>query len=227
MKFKKIFIVCFLLSLNFLNVSCYDGYIPRGRWLPIVYAVKENDIEEVKRLLSGEKCPPDTWDVERSMNLGKCYDANLKDTSGETALFYIKTVAMAELLISKGADIEAKNNFGETPLYVAVDKKRYRMAAFLFGQGANPHTVAEDGSTPLLAAKFYSRWYTFRLNRLIEKFEAYSPPEETIEETEEQTSDTTQLDTTQPDVSDTSQSDVSKITQPDTVEIEPDFLLFP
>lgn len=183
MNLRNFFIVFLLLSLNFVNVSCVDPRIPGGRWLALHYAVKEGDMEEVKRLLSGEKCPPDTWDIETSMNLGVCYDANLKDISGTTALFYAKSVEMAEFLISKGADIDIKNDSGNTPLYYAVDRKRYDVAEFLFEQGANPRNRSDRDISPLSIAKYQSKWYTFRLNKLIEKFESYTPKEETTEET--------------------------------------------
>lgn len=43
---------------------------------------------------------------------------------------------MVELLIAKGADVNAKNNKGKTPLQVAVDLNRREMADLLKKHGA-------------------------------------------------------------------------------------------
>ncbi|MCZ0931581.1 MAG: ankyrin repeat domain-containing protein [Oligoflexia bacterium] len=170
-------------------------------------------MEEAKRLLSVESCSSEEFKGNNLAYLartGVCSDVNLTiSVSRKTALFYVKSVKMAEYLISKGADINIKADYqetplhtasnvpvaefflekgldieakekdddeedGYTPLYYAVFDERYDVAEFLFKKGANPH-AGED--TPLSEAESKSRWYTFRLNRLIKAFEDYTPSE--------------------------------------------------
>ena len=52
-------------------------------------------------------------------------------------------------LISKGANIEAKDASSATPLYNAVDKGNKDVVEFLISKGANINANCTDGFTPL------------------------------------------------------------------------------
>ena len=212
-KTKSILIVL-TVFLNFLNISCFDppyGPTYGGPAPPaLILAVEEDDMEEVKKLASVKKCS--SFDENRgttnwSAFKGECFDANVKTWYGTTALFYVKSLEMAEYLVSQGADvkvqdddentplhkaktiaiakfflergidIEVKNEYKETPLYTAVKDERIETARFLFQQGANPHAKRKSGGTPLSEAKNRSKWHTFKLHKLIKLFESYTPPE--------------------------------------------------
>ena len=56
---------------------------------------------------------------------------------------------IAELLVDKGADIEAKNNGGYTPLDSAVGSNSIDMTRLLIEKGADINTRSNAGSTPL------------------------------------------------------------------------------
>jgi ankyrin repeat protein len=58
---------------------------------------------------------------------------------------------MAELLIDKGADVNAKYNYGMTPLFDAANKD---VAELLIANGADVNAKARDGGTPLDHALF-------------------------------------------------------------------------
>ena len=60
---------------------------------------------------------------------------------------------VAELLITKGADVNVKNQRGRTPLYDAAIWDRKDIAKLLFDAGADVNAKDNDGKTPLDAAK--------------------------------------------------------------------------
>jgi len=60
-----------------------------------------------------------------------------------------------EKLLAKGADVNAKNNFGETALMWAFSNQRKAVAELLITKGANVNAKDEDGTTALKYA--YSR----------------------------------------------------------------------
>jgi ankyrin repeat protein len=60
---------------------------------------------------------------------------------------------VAVLLLGKGADVNAENNGGATPLHIAVYNTHKDMAELLIAKGADMNTAAKDGTTPLQIAK--------------------------------------------------------------------------
>ena len=193
-----------------------DNYPPT---LPPFYeAVDEDDIEQVKEYLSKGACTEDIkYPYGATIDNSPCYDINLQLADGRTFMFYVKSLEMANLLLSKGADlslrdmdeatalhyadnpetakffldqgldIEAKDKSGETPLYRAIADDRIDTAEFLFEQGANPHARTDLPSTPRAWLQGKTRWYTFRLNRLLKRFKAYEEPADSKPKTSELT----------------------------------------
>ena len=62
-------------------------------------------------------------------------------------------VEVAEALLECGANIEARDSLGETPLRRAVNCGKTGVAALLLAKGADPHSVGSKGLTPLSAAR--------------------------------------------------------------------------
>ena len=52
-------------------------------------------------------------------------------------------------MLRKGADVEAHNNDGETPLHIMVRRRRLGCAIALISSGANIEARDKDGNTPL------------------------------------------------------------------------------
>jgi ankyrin repeat protein len=69
-------------------------------------------------------------------------------------------IEIAKVLLSKGADIEARNGDGLTPLHMAVASGRPKMVRFLLGQGADIEATNEQGDTPLLWGALMGDWVT-------------------------------------------------------------------
>ena len=62
-------------------------------------------------------------------------------------------VEAAEALLDCGANIEARDSLGETPLRRAVNCGRTAVAALLLERGADLHSRGRTGHTPLSAAR--------------------------------------------------------------------------
>ncbi len=67
------------------------------------------------------------------------------------------TAEIVELLIDKGAELEARNNHGNTPLMVAVLHSRPEIVQLLIDKGAKVEARNNHGNTPLISAVSYSK----------------------------------------------------------------------
>jgi len=62
-------------------------------------------------------------------------------------------VEVAEALLECGANIEARDSLGETPLRRAVNCDQTGVATLLLARGADLHSLGSKGLTPLSAAR--------------------------------------------------------------------------
>jgi ankyrin repeat protein len=60
---------------------------------------------------------------------------------------------VADALLDGGADIEARDSAGDTPLRRAVNCDKADAAKLLIARGADPHSKGSRGLTPVLAAR--------------------------------------------------------------------------
>ena len=68
---------------------------------------------------------------------------------GWTPLGFAANKEVAALLIAKGADVNAKNDFGVTPLYGAASGGHKEVAELLIANGADVNVKSNFGETPL------------------------------------------------------------------------------
>ncbi|KAM6484132.1 hypothetical protein HDV62DRAFT_379491 [Trichoderma sp. SZMC 28011] len=84
--------------------------------------------------------------------LKKPIDVNKLDEYGSTALSWSagsghENVAVMELLLAAGADIDVRDGYGRTPLWHATEKKHEVVVELLLAAGADPDLSDEDGKT--------------------------------------------------------------------------------
>jgi ankyrin repeat protein len=99
-------------------------------------AAKSGDLEKVKALL---KENPDLLIS--------------KNDKGNTPLHFAAGYgykAVAELLLAKGADVNAKGNGGQTPLHWACSSQKKDLVELLLDKGADVNAKDNGGATPLL-----------------------------------------------------------------------------
>lgn len=83
-------------------------------------------------------------------------DANEQDPTGNSALHFFAGgrggERTGELLLAAGANINAANHDGATPLHFAVSFQNWTATEFLLKNGADPEALDSHGNTPLSLA---------------------------------------------------------------------------
>ena len=105
----------------------------------IFTTVYEGDINEVRRLI--EVLHTDVCSI---------------DEDGNTALHWVTeqtNIDIAQYLILKGANVNAKSNEGETPLHYAASEGCLEMVKFLISQGTDINLKTKSGQTALYLAQ--------------------------------------------------------------------------
>ena len=135
-------------------------------WPPLVYACRGDNGEHPE-------------DIQRLLKLGA--DIDIRNYKGKTGLHcaakagFLKVI---NLLIEKGATVDATDNDGETPLFEAIrstikngEKQRSALEALLI-KGANPNVKNRKGQTPLQVAKRMRRADAGRIVELLQSYQA-------------------------------------------------------
>ena len=73
-------------------------------------------------------------------------------------------IEVAGALLDCGADIEARDSLGDTPLRRSVNCDKVGVAAVLLARGADIHSIGSKGVTPYLAAR------TITMKRLLRSY---------------------------------------------------------
>jgi len=101
----------------------------------------------------GKECGPDVVyalaqggaNLDARDNVKRCTALHMAARRGN--------VGMAEALLNTGADIEARDSQGDTPLRRAVNCAKIEVAKLLIGKGADVHSKGSQGRTPWEAAR--------------------------------------------------------------------------
>lgn len=93
-------------------------------------------------------------------------DIERKDFDGQTALTATENCRVAALLLSHGANIDARGSCRRTPVHWAVSRKNYYLVELLLVCGADTNTEDYFGETPLdVAAQFGDDTLLFKMLR--------------------------------------------------------------
>jgi ankyrin repeat protein len=111
--------------------------VPAEAAEPLIDAVKNNDIDAVRRQLQQRAA------------------VNAAETDGSTALHWAvrqNNVEMARLLIAAGADSAAATRYTITPLYLAASNGNAEIIELLLKAGVDVNSTSLDGQTALMTA---------------------------------------------------------------------------
>jgi hypothetical protein len=75
-------------------------------------------------------------------------DVDARDAAGNTPLHVAGTFEARDALVKAGADVNAANAAGSTPLHVAAGQEAYEDVCLLLANGAEPNTRSNRGASP-------------------------------------------------------------------------------
>jgi len=106
-------------------------YVELDGVTPLVYAVVVNQLGVATLIL------------ERGAQV------NVADLNGRTAMFYVQSTRMIELLMGHGASISTLDIHGMTPLHILVRDHKYDEIEYLIAMGADIDAKAKNGMAPI------------------------------------------------------------------------------
>lgn len=138
--------------VNFLISKGADvNNSPSNGWTALHCAASKNQVEIVRLLISKGA------NVNRSVG-------GRKEAPLHLAARY-NHVDVANVLLSNGADINSIDEYGSTPLSIAVSKENENMVRLLITKGADL-TLTDKGHTPESAARLKGAFHDFIFNSL-------------------------------------------------------------
>ena len=114
----------------------------------IINAVCTASLKADERAADGvESVKPCVQEIERILG-GSLGQIRARDMNGSTVLHWVSNEWVAEYLISKGADVNARNKEGNTPLHICVIGRDAKVARVLLEHGADVNARNNGNKTP-------------------------------------------------------------------------------
>jgi cytohesin len=143
-KIDNRYIVFLVAVVVIIAVSLLFIYVKREKEIyDFITSIMKNDISMAKSIL---KKNPELAKIKIKCN------NSFKIKLWLTPLFYAHSKDMAELLIDYGADVNARNTFGSSPLHSIVCFPYTDTAQLLISRGADINAKDNEGQTPLHVA---------------------------------------------------------------------------
>lgn len=124
-------------TYSLMGKNVVESYNNPYSWTPLMHAVTDNDLQQVRKLLQSGA------DVD-DYNNNKTTALHMAVAKGHKKI--------VQLLLAEGANIEATNRYGLTPIFFAIDKENLPMLELLIKHGADVNTVTNLYETPLMYA---------------------------------------------------------------------------
>jgi hypothetical protein len=135
------------LATRLVEKAWLDWELPHWIYVgdtPLHLAAAGYRLEIAKMLLNTGADPRSAMNMRRSQPLHYAADGHLNRSSWDPK----RQVSMIRLLLESGADIQAQDKNGATPLHRAVRTRCAAAVGFLLDAGANPKMKNLPGSTP-------------------------------------------------------------------------------
>jgi ankyrin repeat protein len=87
-----------------------------------------------------------------SFLISKGAQIQARDKDGQTPIHLVITEEIARMLIKRGGDVTSKDNYGRMPLHYAAYYGREKMIDFFLASGSLINALDEEANTPLLWA---------------------------------------------------------------------------
>ncbi|WP_081974632.1 ankyrin repeat domain-containing protein [Novilysobacter arseniciresistens] len=148
-----------LRSLNYQSCETEDWYSTKANeCLAHIDCDLIDHVPREYRDLHGARHP---MVVEKLIGLGKNPNGiqlPQDDTEQHKPLHFAKTPEIAQALIDAGADVEARNTYGLTPMHWLARNGRHDTLQVLIDNGADPMATDNFGNTPLHCTTAYGRY---------------------------------------------------------------------
>ncbi|XP_071037934.1 serine/threonine-protein phosphatase 6 regulatory ankyrin repeat subunit B-like [Parasteatoda tepidariorum] len=118
-----------------------------------IKSLETYDAEKPKKILLHEAAQTGLVDLLEALIESKINMINVVDERGWSPLHYAAYEKVANLLIKRGADIEAKDMYGEAPLHWAVRQENIGVVELLIKEGADVEAKGYHNETPLFSAR--------------------------------------------------------------------------
>ncbi|XP_061367028.1 ADP-ribosylation factor GTPase-activating protein AGD3 [Gastrolobium bilobum] len=133
----------------------YEQTCSSSLTLAKVMLLQEQTSHDINSNLSGNTLD---WSSTSSLNLGGTKEGQAMDNLDGCTLLHLACetadIGMLELLLQYGANVNATDLRGQTPLHRCILKGRSTFARLLLSRGADPRAVDDQGRTPIeLAAE--------------------------------------------------------------------------
>ena len=164
-----------LIEGGYLEPSNFYPDGNSGQLQLLIMCIDRGDAKVLEKLLDavpdfvnvnegGSRCSPVHWAAFKgdtnilAVLVKKRADVKKKGTNQEiTALHIARDAKTAKFLIQHGADVEAKDTLGQTPLMWAAKRGNPDVAGCLIENGAKLEAKGKNGSTALYLAETYGQ----------------------------------------------------------------------